>query len=239
MRMRGSRAASGPAGRLGALAVMLIATASTGRAASVTYTTVADSFMQRGQVPEFDPALGLLTEVDVRASESTFALFQYLSMPEPLTVSYTFLGQIILARGHIPILVGGGARTYVVPPFTSGFMLTDGFAADVAWTQASLLADFYGTGQIGVGVGGFFTLVDAPTVVPDPLNHATTGSGANVAVTYVYLAGAMPGPSSLTMAVIGLAMLAAARKRPARGDRSGIRRQHPSPGPTLVRRRSK
>jgi hypothetical protein len=208
------------AGRLGLIAVTVgaISLSTTAvEAASVTYTTTTESLMQAGSIPQFDPALGLLTEVDVRATGVGFAEFVYFSTPAPATVSYTFLGRMDFIFGNLT-LEGVGSRTYAIPPFTSGFILMGDFATSTTLTQASQLAPFYGKGQIGVGISMFFTLVDAPPlVVPVPTNHASTGASGTATVTYEYIPGAMPEPSSSTLAVIGLVMLAAASNRLVRG----------------------
>jgi hypothetical protein len=204
------------AGRLGLIAVTVGAiflSTTAADAASVTYDSIPLSTKtQPGLIPAFNPALGTLLEVDFAAAGTTSAQFLVVTQPAPPSFNYEDLMSFPFVggagtKGFTTIVTGTGN----IPSGSIFLIINTHFNLSFVETNAETLARYYGTGNINVQIASV-TSNATPGITLTPVGIDSAEGLGNV--TYVYAA--VPGPSSSTLAVIGLVMLAAVRKRLAR-----------------------
>jgi hypothetical protein len=220
--MKGVRTAAVLASRWVVLTAAFLAVAVAGparscQAESVTYNTVVDSLSQIGFFPQFNPNLGILREVDLHATGSAGQDFSFLSQPHATSVNYVGILAISFATSSPIRTTGFGAGPITgtvtgIPPFDPTVGV--GFSYDISSIVPIISqSDVYiGTSQFNVGGAVTITVFGAP-VSPIVQRGSPSVSGP-LSVTYVY--DLVPEPTSSTMAVIALVMLAAVRKRLAR-----------------------
>jgi hypothetical protein len=220
--MRRLRAVRALAELLGVLAITgtmtLLAMAATSTndecdAASVTYTNIPLSTKtQPGLIPAFNPALGTLLEVDFAATGTTSAQFLVVTQPAPPSfnydenISFPFIGGAG-TKGFATLVTGTGS----IPTGAMSVFLNVHFNVSLTETSATTLARYYGTGNLNVQISSVTSNTTSGVTLTSVGIDSAEGIGA---VTYIYTA--VPEPSTSTLAVIGLVMLAAARKRLAR-----------------------
>jgi hypothetical protein len=122
-------------------------------AASVTYTTAINTLTQPGFIPQFNPDLGTLLEVDFSATGSAFAIIQ---VDPPVTSGTYRLAMSFLLIPHQGSLIGlGGFQSNSTFSFTTPtreVVLSSNFDSSNSITSG--LASFYGNEVYNLQVTG-------------------------------------------------------------------------------------
>ena len=164
--------------------------------------------------PQFNPAMGQLTDVSIQFSfgvGNQFWVYNNTSVDTPFTISASAIGNmsvgILGASGEQTQSFNGlaAANTYAV---VNGGITISG-SADTS--LAADLAYFTGTGMVQ---GGGMAKLDTVSIVPSSLNiglgYSGFGAGSGE-MTYTY--NPVPEPSALTLLAGGLALLGLRSKR--------------------------
>ncbi len=196
-----------------ALALVLAGLGSV-KADTISYYATAGAGDLELLVPQFDPALGQLTDVSIQFSISVgnqFLVYNNTSDDTPFTISASAIGSmsagILGASGEQTQNFDGFAAANVYTVVNGGITVSG--SADTS--LAADLATFTGTDMVYGGGGGSRGTV---SIVPSSLdiNVIYSGFGGGYGVmTYTY--NPVPEPRALTLLVGGLPLLSLRCKR--------------------------
>jgi hypothetical protein len=163
------------------------------KAGSITYTVNYNNELPIPPIPQFDPALGQLLDVEASVVGSDTAL--YVSTSNVTGATYYLAVNAYLLSGFSVVSIGGSMSRTTYSEFDPfRIVVTGDYSASADLT--SQLEPFYGTGQIGLKLIEFADLTD---VSPSGANvFAVKGfdSGTET-ITYNFVA---PEPPGLIMA---------------------------------------
>jgi hypothetical protein len=178
------------------IAVLCLQAMGRADAGSVTYTVPLDSKTQPGFLPQFDPALGTLTELDISATGGAGGTFD--AIPDVSTVAFSQTVMFAFTSAEPPFLIGLGevvTTSSVSFPTPTGVLdLGSGFTFNTTITSG--LNSFLGTDLFNMQVGAQIAVTSTapPAQVDERLG--TSFAVGTATVTYVYV----PEPSSAVIA---------------------------------------
>jgi hypothetical protein len=162
-------------------------------AGSITYTVNYDNRSGIPPIPQFDPALGQLIDVEASVTGSDTAL--YFSTSPVTSATYYVAVDPVLTSGFSFIDMGESFSRATYAGFDPGpLVVTGGYSVSADLT--SLLESFYGTGQIGMILIEFEKLIDISPSDAEVVLVRGFDSGTET-ITYNFIA---PEPPGLVMA---------------------------------------
>jgi hypothetical protein len=215
--MGGVRRAWVPVRRLGVLAVTgamtllaMAAIGSTAKSDSITYSNIPlFTKTQPGYVPEFDPSLGVLTEVIYHVVGGFGKEFEVNPFPAPPLLDYTDVISLILFRydgdGGDAFSVSRRGTVQDIGPLDPYINISDQFDFTGTQTDAFSLSRLYGTSFLSVQLVVMIS-ENAPNVFPINIIPGLELASGTASVTYVYTA-AVPEPSGVILGSLSLALL--------------------------------